>query len=111
MRAIDANHLKRWIIDRGLKSQLHPADILDQIDRELTIEPEPQWIPCSERLPMMSGYVLTYRPTMGMRMLVDSYEGYYGEDDIEWHEGWVYGGDKVIAWMPLPEPYKEVLKA
>ena len=39
-RAIDADHLKRWIISRGLKSQLHPADIIDQIDRESTIEPE-----------------------------------------------------------------------
>lgn len=39
MRAIDADHLKRWIISRGLKSQLHPADIIDQIDREPTIEP------------------------------------------------------------------------
>lgn len=69
MRAIDGDHLKRWIISRGLKSQLHPADIIDQIDRESTIEPrceaceifnktrllipQPQqrWIPCSERLP------------------------------------------------------------
>ena len=39
MRAIDGDHLKRWIISRGLKSQLHPADIIDQIDREPTIEP------------------------------------------------------------------------
>ena len=39
-RMIDADHLRRWIIKRGLEYQLHPADILDQIDRELTIEPE-----------------------------------------------------------------------
>lgn len=40
MRLIDADHLRRWIIKRGLEYQLHPADILDQIDREPTIEPE-----------------------------------------------------------------------
>ena len=52
MRSIDADHLKRWIISRGLKSQLHPADIIDQIDRESTIEPERKngkWIGKHER--------------------------------------------------------------
>lgn len=68
---------------------------------------EAEWIPCSERLPMMGEYVLTYRPTMGMSMIVDAYDGYYGEDDNEWYEGWIYGGDKVLAWMPLPKPYRE----
>lgn len=68
---------------------------------------EDDWIPCSERLPAMGDYVLTYRPSLAMRMVVDSYEGYYGEDDDEWYEGWVYGGDKVVAWMPLPMPYRE----
>lgn len=41
MRAIDGDHLKQWIIDRGLNGGLcHPADIIDQIDREFTIQPE-----------------------------------------------------------------------
>ena len=68
---------------------------------------EAEWIPCSERLPAMGDYVLTYRPSLAMRMVVDSYEEYYGEDDNEWHAEWVYGEDKVVAWMPLPMPYRE----
>ena len=68
-----------------------------------------KWIPVTERLPMYNVDVLVYRPAMAMKVLVSSYEGYYGEDDNEWHEGWVmYGkglaGNSVIThWMPLPE--------
>ena len=40
MRAIDADHLKRWILSRVFKTQLSVADVIDQIDREDTIEPE-----------------------------------------------------------------------
>ena len=70
-----------------------------------------EWIPCSERLPRYGEYVLTFRPTMAMEMVVDSYVGFYGEDDDEWYEGWSIASfcsndDIVTAWMPLPEPYK-----
>ena len=40
MRAIDADHLKRWILSRVFETQLSVADVIDQIDREDTIEPE-----------------------------------------------------------------------
>lgn len=36
MRLIDADHLKKWIINRCLQYPLKTIDILDQIDRELT---------------------------------------------------------------------------
>lgn len=71
-----------------------------------------KWIPVTERLPMYNVDVLVYRPKMAMKVLVSSYEGYYGEDDNEWHEGWArydkgLGGNSVIThWMPLPEPPK-----
>lgn len=71
---------------------------------------KPKWIPVTERLPMYNVDVLVYRPAMAMKVLVSSYEGYYGEDDNEWHEGWVrygkgLGGNSVIThWMPLPSP-------
>lgn len=71
---------------------------------------KPKWIPVTERLPMYNVDVLVYRPEMAMKVLVSSYEGYYGEDDNEWHEGWVrygkgLGGNSVIThWMPLPSP-------
>ena len=46
---------------------------------------------------------------MAMKIVVDSYDGYYGEDDGEWYEGWAkYGKDihnnpLITHWMPLPE--------
>ena len=40
MRTIDADHLRRWILLRVFKTQLSVVDVIDQIDREDTIEPE-----------------------------------------------------------------------
>lgn len=40
MRAIDADHLRRWILSRVFKTHLTVADVIDQIDSEDTIEPE-----------------------------------------------------------------------
>ena len=40
MRAIDADHLKQWILSRVFKTQLSVGDIIDQIYREDIIEPE-----------------------------------------------------------------------
>lgn len=45
MRAIDGDHLKKWIISRGLEYSkkgynLTAVEILDQIDREPSAQPE-----------------------------------------------------------------------
>lgn len=67
-----------------------------------------KWIPCEERLPRRNVDVLVYRPKMAMPFFVDRYEGFYGEDDNEWYEGWAYSTNcEVIAWQPLPQPYKK----
>ena len=60
---------------------------------------EQHWIPCSERLPDDGKEVL-----MSLAWGVDI--GEYR--DGEWHSEWInhYDDDNVIAWMPLPEPYK-----
>lgn len=72
-------------------------------------EPEPQWIPCSERLPEEEEDFLV---TDGESMAV----GYYRQDAKAWDSadfGWIenrekgYGINEVIAWMPLPEPYRK----
>ena len=54
---------------------------------------QPRWIPCSERLPNKDGYYLT---TTYYRQV---YADYWNEDHFDRTEA-------VIAWMPLPEPYK-----
>ena len=64
----------------------------------------PTWIPCSEGLPNEMGTVIV--------TLLDE----YGEYDVEeeWWTGDMFlnfgessSGYKVLAWMPIPEPYKQ----
>lgn len=56
-----------------------------------------QWIPVSERL-----------PDVGKHVLISKINGYialdYIDEENHWH--WVFD-NWVLAWMPLPEPYKE----
>ena len=76
------------------------------LEKAPTVEPEPQWIPVAERLPETSQDVLiTKRKEFGTVRVMKAF--YISSDD----EGiWVSerGTDTtgVIAWMPLPEPYK-----
>ena len=71
-----------------------------------------EWISVDDKLPPHNHDVLVYRPDMAMKILVDNYYGYCGEDDAEWHEGWAkYGKDihnnpLITHWMPLPQPPK-----
>lgn len=53
-----------------------------------------QWIPCSERLPEYADFYLT--STEHNSVYCDFYDGYRFQRT-----------EKVIAWMPLPSPYKE----
>jgi hypothetical protein len=71
---------------------------------------QPQWIPCSERLPKHDETVLVwYRGETRIGYLTDISETDFSENDV-----WVLHGSfpfkhdekKVVAWMPLPEPYE-----
>ena len=63
-----------------------------------TLKQEPKWIPVSERLPEEMG---TYMTTIdyGEYGLTTGQRYYYGK-------GLKWGNECVIAWMPLPKPYK-----
>ena len=90
--------------------------IFDIIDAQPTIEPEQQWIPCSERLPeekdagilkklgteKRSEYVLATVDVKGERMTVTActYDGAW-----DWNMKYAFPDYKIIAWMPLPAPY------
>ena len=71
-----------------------------------------EWISVKDKLPPYNRDVLVYRPNMAMKILVDTYDGYYGDDDDEWYEGWaLYGGDAhgnpvITHWAYLPQPPK-----
>ena len=71
------------------------------------LEEQTGWIPCSERPPKKSGgYLCTFGKTnlVGTdRYITESYAKTWFEEPEE-YIGW--GSKNVIAWMPLPKPYK-----
>lgn len=82
------------------------------VDKAVEALEAQEWIPCSERLPKEEDYrecmecldgavwYYTSRKTMGL--------GYYYYSTKQWSTICDMKPDgKVIAWMPLPEPYKE----
>ena len=80
---------------------------------------EPQWIPCSERLPVICEYDVNGQKTFSCRVLSTQVYGnglvFVGSDRYTSDRGWLSEvldengapESKVIAWMPLPEPWKE----
>ena len=63
-------------------------------------EPEPHWIPCSERLPETDEVMLvTAQPKKGAPNVNRAYYM-----DGHWHGSGSMSN--VVAWMPLPEPWK-----
>lgn len=73
-------------------------DIRKAFKQTAPVEPEHQWIPCSERPPKKNGvYLVTH-----------SVEGAMEVDCNAWVMGaWLLPNIKPIAWAPLPKPYKE----
>ncbi len=65
-----------------------------------------KWIPCNERIPTREEYL----ENDGRFVLDDGNRRYFGLFDIYEGKFKTFIGDKedkcVIAWMPLPEPYK-----
>ena len=67
-----------------------------------------KWIPVSEGLPEEETDVLICNRNGDIALSRGSYSTEVENDFIWYTSGWRFG--KVIAWMPLPEPYKEVEK-
>lgn len=81
------------------------ADVLDSVCDEYTIlpsaQPEPKWIPCSERLPEENIPIL-----LGVRFKDDF--KYFVTTRMDYNY-WAGLGRDIrgkLAWMPLPEPYR-----
>ena len=65
------------------------------------LEREPKWIPVSERLPEEGKDVLTQAIFKDdIKMCVSS------RVDYNYWTGWRTRYINIVAWMPLPEPYK-----
>lgn len=125
MRLIDAEALKRraqkvatesWKMRLTANVETVLNQFIDWIDQADTAEPERHglWIPCSERLPeiikghYVSDVCIVYCDTgaYGFTILEENIfcqVGWQCERDDDYHEPL----GEVIAWMPLPEPYRE----
>ena len=130
MRAIDADAFKDYIRgaceemkhlykDNGAWAKEITESFCKDIDEQPTIQPEPHWIPVTERLPKekdagilkklgtskRSEYVLATVEVKGERMTVTActYEGKW-----DWNMKYAFPDYTIIARMPLPEPYKGV---
>ena len=77
--------------------------IMDAFD-EYVESNEPHWIPCSEGLPKKEGfYLVTLEHKYGNETCIRYFKI---ENGLRYWSRW--GNETITAWMPLPEPYKEV---
>lgn len=113
MKSKEDEAVKKFIIDDLSKRVAeHLADILSS-----EAQPEPRWIPVTERLPEVNGrylvtrglnacgamwyrvYIVNYSDLMGLKSERIWWDGNVGKSDFK-------RIDDVIAWMPLEEPWK-----
>jgi len=72
-----------------------------------TIEPTANWTPCSVGLPEKGIYVIGYLRTKEIKndpmLIVCKYDESEDDDCFFDRDGW---REDVLAWQPLPEPYR-----
>ena len=127
MRPIDADAFKDYsrsgyeemkhLFNENLKvAALVTESFCKDIDEQPTVESEQKWIPCKEMEPKKSGhYLCTHGGTWRIvspdyyttqeqaeELFADPKDEYL---DLEEYIGWT--SKNVIAWMPMPEPYRE----
>lgn len=103
--------MSRLIDADALRKEIHCAysddlEILDHIDAQPTITPEPHWIPWTGECDLMDNEEVLVCQKDGQIRHAMFYD--YGDKKtfVTWEEGiTIYG---VVAYMPLPEPYKGV---
>lgn len=76
--------------------------LCDSIRELPTVTPTQKWIPCSERLPEIHNRAERYFVTLKCGDIdIAKFTECNGE---HW---WNFNYDDVVAWQPLPNPYKE----
>ena len=77
------------------------ADLQNGLDGSFITQ---QWIPVTERLPEEETDVLVCNANGEIQISSGSYSTEMKDCFIWYTTGWRFG--KVVAWMPLPEPWK-----
>ena len=103
-RLIDADDLKRALVTNGFRNDVDMMMTLETINNAPTIDAEPHWIPCSEKLPEIGQWVLCQCRAGIMDLLRFTADGSWDKD----YPNTEYMSSFVIAWMPLPKPYEGV---
>ena len=89
-------------------SWLHSDDIRDAVDSVPSTDRPQAWIPCSERLPKIGEVVLVTWEWGCKKYITIAYmvtiRGVTYWDSKQQHE---YEPLNVLAWMPLPEPWRD----
>lgn len=85
--------------------------IANWLEKVPPAQPEQRWIPCSERLPGDGRQVLVYAKSVHYALAkYDEMRKADGTYKMQWvtFDAWkpFYTIKDVIAWMPLPEPYR-----
>ena len=100
-------HCKRIDCEIGMDCFICVMDKAKQIVQEVAEEYNNGWIPCSEGLPEEYGDYLVWWTDITRKQ-------YYEIVEYEPNNGWigeipqaVEGIYSIIAWQPLPEPFKE----
>lgn len=115
MRLIDADALMETMRENSEGNEGWYGDtwqFMRDIDNAPTIDAVPHWVPCEERLPEEYGeYLVTmndgsvqecgYVPENNRDALIGGWNT-CESTGLEFIDEW-----DVIAWMPLPEPYRE----
>lgn len=94
-------------VDYGKTIGLNDAiSIVNQLAEEYintSTDTSSGWIPCSERLPEEEDYYLvTKEDDIAYSIDIALWNPHY-----HWSNNGFHKADKVIAWQPLPAPYKE----
>lgn len=114
---IDAREVRKhamtiyWQLKKYEDTGISPAQLqvieeeYSKMAKELAeLRQQNRWIPVSERLPDYNEEVLI---TDGKYVTIDTRYFLENTEDGEAYTWDINGWDDVIAWMPLPEPYKE----
>lgn len=78
--------------------------LIEAINNAPTIDLEPKWTPCSEELPKKPCECLA---TIEVRIWENTHRIVR---KVKFANGRFKEADKVVAWMPLPKPYEEMVK-
>ena len=119
MRLIDADTLKEkaftWEAYEYATDDVIVIDA-EEIDNAPTVDTvtHGRWIPCTERLPEIGDtYIVTgiqkdpHEKEWHYFVDVASNYGDYIDDYWDTFNDWIEGQEThIVAWMPLPEPYK-----